>query len=512
MALSLTEPNVPSLVPPALVNVTVSPPLASRFPAASRAVSVNVSASPDATVLADALTSDCASDTAPGVTVIVGPVDVIAFPLIVAPIVRGVPAVVAVKIAVYVPFALSVVAEMKPSLVPAPVVKSTASPPEVSTLLWASRAVSVTVVLSPETSDDAAVVTVESASDTPPGCTLSVGRADVTGWPSIVAPIARGVPATLPMKRAAYVPSPLSVTAPIVPSLVPVPLVNNTVRPPVVSAFPAASRTVSVSVTLSPVSTIAADRLTVDCASDVGPGVTMSVGVADVTAAPSTVAPSVRAEPAVVAVSAALYVPSPLSAVAAIVPSLVPLPFVKSTVRPPVVSRLAAASRAVSVSVTAPPDATDAADTVTADCASESAPGVTVIVGLADVTAMPLIVAPNARGEPTFTARKVAVYVPSRLSVAAASVPSLDPAPFSNTTASPPAVRTFPSASRTVSVSVAELPDGTDGADAATVLSVGDIVPGVTVIMGDADMTVAPLIVAPIDRGEPTTVPVNVAL
>ena len=41
----------------------------------------------------------------------------------------------------------------------------------------------------------------------------------------------------------------------------------------------------------------------------------------------------------------------------------------------------------------AEPDATDPLDTLTLDCASENAPGTTVIVGIVDVTVEPPIVA-----------------------------------------------------------------------------------------------------------------------
>ena len=64
-------------------------------------VRVSVVCAPDTTVALPTLTTDCArSAVVPGVTVIVGSADVTAFPPIVAVIVRAVPAVVPVKVAV----------------------------------------------------------------------------------------------------------------------------------------------------------------------------------------------------------------------------------------------------------------------------------------------------------------------------------------------------------------------------------------------------------------------------
>ena len=75
-----------------------------------------------------------------------------------------------------------------------------------------------------------------------------------------------------------------------------------------------------------------------------------------------------------------------MSVVLESVPVEVPAPKVKATVRPPLVSAFPAASRAVSVTATALPEATVGAATATADCASESAPTVTVSVGSTEVS------------------------------------------------------------------------------------------------------------------------------
>jgi hypothetical protein len=94
---SVVPPKVPVELPPKFVKATVSPPEGSAFPAASFAVSVAVMLEPEATVPAETVTSDWASETAPGVTVTVGSVEVIAEPPIVAFTVVAVPEVVPVK-------------------------------------------------------------------------------------------------------------------------------------------------------------------------------------------------------------------------------------------------------------------------------------------------------------------------------------------------------------------------------------------------------------------------------
>jgi hypothetical protein len=100
LELSVTPENVPLAVPPERVNATVSPPAVSWFPAASFAVRVTVEVAAEAIVAAETVISDWASETAPGVTVTVGSVEVIAEPPIVEVIVVAVPEVVPVKVAV----------------------------------------------------------------------------------------------------------------------------------------------------------------------------------------------------------------------------------------------------------------------------------------------------------------------------------------------------------------------------------------------------------------------------
>jgi hypothetical protein len=114
---------------------------------------------PEATVPADVVTIDCERETVPGVTVMVGRVDVTLVPPIVDEIVVAVPAVVPVKIAVYVPLLLSVVAEIEPELVPPDRAKTTVRPPALNWLPLASFAVNVSVTLPPDAVDDVETLT-----------------------------------------------------------------------------------------------------------------------------------------------------------------------------------------------------------------------------------------------------------------------------------------------------------------------------------------------------------------
>jgi hypothetical protein len=92
---------------------------------------VTVPLVPEAIVAAETPIVEFARDTAPGTTVTVGSVDVTADPPTVAPMLRAVPASTPVKVAVYVPLPLSVVAEKFPVLVPPLPVKMTEEPPAV---------------------------------------------------------------------------------------------------------------------------------------------------------------------------------------------------------------------------------------------------------------------------------------------------------------------------------------------------------------------------------------------
>ena len=339
----------------------------------------------------------------------------------------------------------------------------------------------------PAATDGAPTASVLCTTDTAPGTTVIVGCVVVTGTPPSVAPIARAVPASVPSKLAVYVPSVLSVTAPIVPSLVPpVPFVNSTNAPPVASAFPAASRAASVSIAVLPDASVAAETVTSDCATEAAPGMTWTVGVADVTGTPLIVAPIARGVPAVVPTYVAECVPSRLLVVVSGPKSLVPTPFVNTTTSVGTARTLPCASRTVSVTVPCEPDAMPVADTESVDSAGEAGPAVTVIVGKALVTAAPSTIAPIVRALPVVVAVKFAVNVPFKLLVAAPIVPSLVPEPFVNTTAGAAAGTTFPWASRAVNVSAVSDPEASVGAPTASELCPSEIGPGTTVICGRA--------------------------
>jgi hypothetical protein len=200
--LSEVAPTVPVLVPPEVANTTVDPPVLRLLPAASLACSVSVTASPDATVAFDTLTTDPAVEISPTVTWTVGSVVVTAAPPIVAPIVRAVPARTPVKVAVYVPFPLSVVALIVPVLVPPEAANTTVEPPVAKLLPAASFACSVSVTALPETTVPADTLTTDWVVEIAAGVTWTVGSVVVTATPPIVAPIVRAVPAAIPVKLA----------------------------------------------------------------------------------------------------------------------------------------------------------------------------------------------------------------------------------------------------------------------------------------------------------------------
>ena len=203
-----------------------------------------------------------------------------------------------------------------------------------------------------------------------------------------------------------------------------------------------------------------------------------------------------------------------MSVVDPIVPVLVPAPVVlKTTVAPPLGRSLPAASRACSVRVAVPPEATVGAEVLTRDCAVDAAPELTVMVGSVVVTAAPSIVALMVFAVPASTAVNVAVYVPSPLSVVDPSVPVLVPGPVVvNTTVLPPTVRLFPAASRACNVSVAVPPDSTVPLEVVTTDCAVLAGPGITFTVGDTVVTALPPIVAVMLFAVPASTPVKVAV
>ncbi len=103
MALSTGALMTPVLVPPERENTTTAPPPVRLLPDASLAWRRKTTMAPDAIVSRETDNTDVAGEAAPAVTVIEGRVDVTALAPIVAWTVTGVPALIAVKTAVYVP-------------------------------------------------------------------------------------------------------------------------------------------------------------------------------------------------------------------------------------------------------------------------------------------------------------------------------------------------------------------------------------------------------------------------
>ena len=97
-----------------------------------------------------------------------------------------------------------------------------------------------------------------------------------------------------------------------------------------------------------------------------------------------------------------------MSLVAPIVPVLVPPDALKTTVSPPAVRLLPAASLACKVSVIALPEATVPLAAETVEVAVEAGPGVTVIEAV-ELTAFPPIVALSVVVVPAVTPVKLAV-------------------------------------------------------------------------------------------------------
>src|ERR1041384_2573245 len=293
-------------------------------------------------------------------------------------------------------------------------------------------------------------------------------------------------------------------------------VLTTTAAPPVVRLLPAASLACRVSVTVPPDMIVPLDTDTTEVVAEAAPAVTVICGRTVLTGVALIVAPIVVGVPDRIPVNVAVYVPSPLSVagLGAIDPVLMPPPLelVNATVAPPVVIRLPAASFACSVSVLVPPERIDPLETDTTDAAAEIGPGFTVIDGAAVLTGVAPIVAWIAVAEPAVTPVKIAVYVPSPLSVVEPIVPVLVPPRRENATIAPPVERMFPAASFACSVSVLVAPERMLPLDTVTVEVTAEIRPGVTVTVGSAVLTGVALIVAPIFVAVPATRPVNVAV
>lgn len=199
---STVAENDPVDVPPVLLKTTVAPPADKLFPAASRACKVAMTELPETTLADDTEINEFDPDIAPGVTVTVGSVVETEDPPIVPVIVVAVPARTPVNVEVYVPSLLLMTAEKLPVDVPPDLANATVAPPEVKLFPAASRLVRVTVIPAPETTDADETEITDVAELASPGDTVTVGIADKTVLPPIVALSVVGVPAKTPVKTA----------------------------------------------------------------------------------------------------------------------------------------------------------------------------------------------------------------------------------------------------------------------------------------------------------------------
>src|SRR5437660_313296 len=281
---AVRTPVVGSVVPVAGVNVLPVPPVAVRltlapptgFPLASRAVTVIVEEPPAGIDAGAAATVEVVADTAPAVTVTLA-VWVIATVLIVAEIVFP-PVVVELNVAVRTPVVGSVVPLAGVRVLPAPpvAVRLTLAPP--TGFPFASRAVTVMVDEPPAGIEAGAAATVEVVADTAPAVTVTPAVC-VIATALIVAEIVFA-PALVELN--------VTVRTPVVGSVVPVAgvrvfpvppvAVRLTLAPPI--GLPFASRAVTVIVLVpDPAGIDAGAAVTVDCAADTVPAVTVTPAV-----------------------------------------------------------------------------------------------------------------------------------------------------------------------------------------------------------------------------------------
>ena len=180
------------------------------------------------------------------------------------------------------------------------------------------------------------------------------------------------------------------------PVLVPPEMPNATVSPPLPSKFPAASRVVSVRVSMPPAATTLSETVTVDVTAEAGPGNTSIVGLAVVSGLPLIVALTESRVPARTPLNRAVSVPEPAYAAGegTNVPVDVPATVENTTVAPPgVVSAFPDASLSWMVKRTLAPEAMLSTGAVATDVTGEAAPAVTVTVGSVELTVTPLMVA-----------------------------------------------------------------------------------------------------------------------
>ncbi|SRR6266511_2147078 len=350
------------------------------------------------------------------------------------------------------------------SVLPLPVAESTTVAPLMG-LPLASFAVTVIVELPlPAVIELGEATTVDCEAETGPGFTVT-DAVWVMAVPFAVAETVF-VPATVELS--VPVATPLAfVVPPGCVRVLPLPVAaSTTVAPPI--GFPPASFTVTVTVAVPVPAVIeVGEALTVDCAADTPPGVTVTVAVC-VIAVPLAVADTVFASATVelkVPVATPLAFVGPLGCV-----SVLPLPVAASTTVAPLTG-FPFASFAVTVIVAVPPTAMDVGEAATVDCEAETEPDVTVTVAVW-VIAVPLAVA-----ETVFASATVELRVPAATPLALVGPlawVSVLPLPVAASTTVAPLMG-FPLASLTVTVMVEfPLPAVSDVGAAATADSDGD--------------------------------------
>ena len=194
------------------------------------------------------------------------------------------------------------------------------------------------------------------------------------------------------------------------------------------------------------------------------------------------------------------------------VPALDPPLRENATVRPPEVKVLPAVSFAVRVSVSFAPEERPEVETVTRDCEREIDPGDTVSVGITEVTDDPPIVAARVVAVPDVVPVKVAVYVPLLLSVTEENVPFETPPVRAKAIVEPPVEIEFPLGSFAVKVTVTPVPEARVALETVTRDCEREIDPGVTVTVGNVEVTAEPLTVALMVVAVPEAIPVKVAV
>ena len=436
---------------------------------ASRAVTVIVLVAVPATMLAgDAETSDCAAETAPVTTVTVA-VGVMPTPPIVAETVFASATVEAI-VPVVTPLAL-VTAAGGVMVFPVPVeARATVAP--LITLLFASRAVTVIVlVATPATIDVGEAAMSDCAAETTPGTTVTAAVAVIATLLIVTDTVFRAatVDAIVPVA------TPLAfVTAKGCVSVFPLPVALSATAAPGIG-LPFASRAVTVIVLVAaPATMLAGEAVTVERPTDTAPAVTATTA-SSVIAIKFAVAVIVFAS---ATVDARVPVATPLALVtAAGGVSVFPVPVATSATVAPWIGLLFSSRTVTEIVVVAEPATMEAGAASTIDCAAEIAPATTVTVAVG-VMANPPMVAETVLACATVEAIVPVATPPAFVTPTGCVIVLSVPVDASRTVA--PAMG-LPFASRAVTVIVLVAVPATILAGAAvTVESVAETVPAKT--------------------------------